>query len=80
MMCPSSAASQLLVSITKRRTFLPYTLDFIVEVLNSAEATPSDVDAVLHMCGEIAEPIMASKKYGKDVQQLLITQVGLFID
>jgi hypothetical protein len=91
LLSPASAAAALLTSIVKRARMLDVsvrtrhahivpivfqsTVTFLVEILNKESATPVDIDAALHMCGEIAPSLIKNAKYRPQLENLLMAQV-----
>lgn len=75
MYSPASASAALLGSIVKRKTMLGSTVDFTMQVLNMPSATAIDVDAALHMIGEIAKSLMKNNKYAHELERMLMSLV-----
>lgn len=58
---PVHAADELLNQAMKRKDVLAQTIQFIVQMLNSPEATVEQKDGALHMVGTLAPTLLKVK-------------------
>jgi len=72
---PTNAAVALLGAAMKRKDLLGKTVGFIVQVMNSHESTPQQLDGALHMVGTLAPNLLKKKVYKNELENMLLVHV-----
>lgn len=68
---PTMAAVSVLGGVTKRKDMLMPILEFVLSILNNAQADPADQDGALRVVGELSSAVIKNKLYKKDVEKLV---------
>lgn len=73
---PVPSAQSLFHSCSKKRKgMLPKTMQFVMQIISSPEATASQKDGALHMVGTLADVLLKKKVYRDNMEQMLVQYV-----